>query len=287
MSVVSRLMFSRWFRSRYGAQPQQFPAKLTEPAKPGLSVVMATFNEADLVVDCIESVADLASEIVVVDGSSTDETIEVVHRYTDRVISTTNKLMLEKNKNLAIDAAEHEWVLVLDPDERVSSRLREEIAAVIANDSADFDAYWMPRRNYVFGSWLRTMGLYPAAQLRLVRRGRGRFGEDALHQPMQVDGRVGFFTGDLIHASRAEVAEQAHKRNLYSSHAAQRMHEQGLKFQWWRLLTEPPRDFTRQYFLMGGWLEGIAGLVYAALSGYGAFLRFAKLWELERRADRR
>jgi glycosyltransferase involved in cell wall biosynthesis len=244
---------------------------------------MAAHDEEENLRECLAALGGLADEVVVVDAESADASAEVAEELGARVIRTTNKPMLEVNKNIAMAAASHRWVLVLDPDERISAPLREQIAAVVERDDRRFAGYWMARRNYILGAWIRTMGMYPGYQLRLVRHGHGRFGEIDHHLPMAVEGATGYLTGDLIHLSDASVAEILAKRRLYAEFAAGQMHSRGVRFRVHRLLSAPLRSFAGQYLLLGGWLEGVRGLLYAGLSAYGAFLRQARLWELERK----
>jgi glycosyltransferase involved in cell wall biosynthesis len=254
--------------------------------RPGVSVVMAAHNEQEALEDCLAHLDGFAQEIVVVDAASRDRTAEIAARFGANVIETTNKPMLEINKNIAMDAASCRWILVLDPDERLSPALRRQIEDVVARDDARFVGYWTPRRNYILGRWIRAMGMYPGFQLRLVRRGAGRFSEREHHLPMSVDGPVGFLTGDLIHLSDHTVSEIARKRERYARFAAGQMYARGERFRPHRLLTEPLRTFARLYLLLGGWLEGVRGLVYAALSAYGALLRHAHLYRLQRASRR-
>jgi glycosyltransferase involved in cell wall biosynthesis len=266
---------------------------LSAPARPdlepGLSVVMAAHDERDHLSELLPGLAGFAEEVVVVDAESTDGSAEVAARFARQVIHTTNKPMLEINKNLAMAAATREWVLVIDPDERISDRLRREIRDVVDGRAAGaaVAGYWMPRRNYILGKWLRTMGLYPAFQLRLVRNGVGRFDESSHHLPMSVGGaRTGYLSGDLIHLSDRSVAEIAGKRTRYAEFAATQMFEDGVPFRLSRLILTPVTTFARQYLLLGGFLEGLRGLIYATLSAYGAGLRQLRLWELRRGAAR-
>jgi len=247
---------------------------------------MAAHNEEVRLEECIAHLAGLADEIVVVDSGSSDGTGAVARRLADRVISVENNPMLEVNKNIAMRAATRRWVLVLDPDERVSPALRAQIREVVDVDDELVAGYWMPRRNYILGRWVRTMGMYPASQLRLVRRGEGRFSEREHHLPMSVDGPTGYLSGDLVHLSDATVSEIIEKRTRYAEFAARQMCERGVPFTTRRLISAPLRSFTSQFLLLGGWMEGPTGLVYAGLSAYGALLRHARLWELHRAAGK-
>jgi glycosyltransferase involved in cell wall biosynthesis len=283
MAIVPRLLAARLLRGQRH-MPAPSAATLAGDTLPGLSVVMAAHNEQDTIEGCLAHLADLADEIVVVDGESTDATVAVARRFTDRVIATTNKAMLEINKNIAMDAARHRWILVIDPDERLTPALGAQIRAVLERDDPELAGYWMPRRNYILGRWARTMGMYPGSQLRLVRNGAGRFSETDHHLPMTVQGRVGYLTGDLVHLSDSRVADIVAKRIRYAEFAAEQMYRSGVPFRATRLVSEPLRSLVTQYLLLGGWLEGLTGLIYAALSAYGAFLRHARLWELHQQA---
>jgi len=279
--VVPRMLAARHLR-RARSAPPRVPVDPSAAAPPGLSVVMAAHNEQDLLRDCLAALAGLADEIVVVDAGSTDGTAAVAEAGADRVIRTTNKPMLEINKNIALAAASRRWILVLDPDERISRRLRAQIRAVVEDDDERYAGYWMPRRNYILGRWMRMMGMYPGSQLRLVRRGEGRFSEQDHHLPMSVDGPSGYLTGDLVHLSDERVRDILDKRIRYAEFAAAQMHARGVPFRAHLLITDPARTFLRMYVLLGGWLEGARGLIYAGLSAYGALVRHLELRRLSR-----
>lgn len=279
--LLPRLLARRLLRAHVPAQGPR-PDLSPEESLPGLSVVMAAHDEADIIEGALEQLEGLADEIVVVDAASSDATSEIASRFTDQVIATTNKPMLEVNKNLALDAARHAWVLVLDPDERLSDTLARQIREVVRADRAEVTGYWMPRRNYILGRWVRMMGMYPGSQLRLVRRGHGRFDEQEHHLPMSVWGPVGYLSGDLIHLSDRTVAEIAGKRRRYAEFAAAQMFARGVRFSARRMLGDAAGTFIRQYLILGGWLEGGVGLIYSSLSAYGAVLRHRRLWQLQR-----
>jgi glycosyltransferase involved in cell wall biosynthesis len=279
MAPVPRLLARRLLRAAVPDRPRPDPAPSARPH--GLSVVMAAHDEAETLEACLAHLAGLADEIVVVDADSGDATAEVAARGADRVIAAPNHAMLEINKNVAMAAATRRWVLVLDPDERVSPRLRGQIRAVVERDEPGVSGYWMPRRNYILGRWMRTMGMYPASQLRLVRNGSGRFSESDHHLPMAIDGPAGYLSGDLVHLSDGTLGEILHKRARYADFAARQMHARGEPFRAVRLVAAPLRAFGTQYLLLGGWLDGSRGLLYAASSAYGAGLRQVRLWQLQ------
>jgi glycosyltransferase involved in cell wall biosynthesis len=245
-----------------------------------LSVAIASCGEGELLRPCLESVAGVADELVVVDSSPDAATAAIAEAAGARVIRESNKLMLNVNKNVAIDASTAEWVLVLDPDERVSPELAEEIRDVVAN--GDHDAYWIPRRNHELGGVVKTMGMYPSLQLRLFRNGRARFPCEHIHEMVAVDGTTGRLRSDLVHEPPQSLFAYVHKRNLYSEHRARKLHEEGRPFRVHRLVLRPLWAFGKAYLAKGGWREGVRGFVMAASAGYGTFLQDAKLWQLER-----
>ena len=240
-------------------------------------------DEADTLRGCLDSVKGIASEIVVVDAESRDDTPNVARAYTDTVISAPNRLGVDATKNIGLQAASYDWVLILDPDERVSLELAKEIIRTIERSPAHV-GFFIPRRNYELGRWIRTMGHYPGLQLRLVRRGYGRYAEDRLHQHLIVEGTTGVLTKDLLHFPSPDIRDYAAKRNFYSEHAARRRFESGMEFQLRGLLVRPVLEFIRQYVLLFGWLDGVPGFLIAAHGAYGRFLTHAKLWQLWARA---
>lgn len=246
---------------------------------PGLSVAIVAHNEADLLRDCLESVKAIATEILVVDAESDDATADVARQYTDRVIRAKNQLGVDAIKNIGLEAARCEWILILDPDERVSPPLAAEIARTVACDTSS-SGFFIPRRNYELGKWIRTMGHYPGVQLRLVRRGRGRYSGQTLHQHLQMDGTIGVLENDLVHLPRPSIWDYSQKRNFYTEHIATQLYADGVGFSTFRMVLAPLAEFIKQYVVMLGWLDGVAGLIIAAHGGWGRFLTEAKLWQL-------
>jgi glycosyltransferase involved in cell wall biosynthesis len=189
-------------------------------------------------------------------------------------VPVTNKLMLNVNKNIAIEHAHHEWVLLLDPDERVSPELADELAEIAARNGT-IDGVWLPRRDRELGRWLGG-----SAQLRFFRNGSARFPCRHIHEMVELHGTSKHAKGVLLHEPRQSLFEYVHKRNLYSEHRAQALYAEGAPFKLHRLLLRPPVAFAKSYVARGGWRAGVAGLVVASSAAYGTFLQDAKLWQL-------
>lgn len=257
----------------------------TQPAVvPGISVAISAHNEEAVLRGCLESAKDWAREIIVVDSGSSDKTGAIAREYTDRVLASDDRLMLNTNKNRAIEAGTCEWILVLDPDERVSCELARELLAIAELGAHGPDSYWIARRTYEFGRWVRTMGLYPDHQLRFFRNGRARFPCRDLHETIEVRGSTGYLTGELIHCPPFGMAKAVYKQNLYSEHHAKVLRDRGEPFRGYRLLLGPVRAFVRTYVLRSGWREGRVGWIVSMRTAYTSFLVNVKLWELQQSA---
>lgn len=243
---------------------------------PRLSVVVITLNEEDRIRECLASVA-WADEIVVVDAGSEDKTVTLAREFTDHVmIRAWDGFAAQKNFGIA--HATGEWVLSLDADELVEPALRDEIAAVLANPGAQA-GFRIARRNMMWGRFIRHGGLYPDWQLRLFRRGHGRFVERAVHESVTVDGPVGRLTTALVHHSYRDVSDFLRRADRYSTLAAEEWARSGQPFRPHQLLTAPLGRFLSMYVLHRGFLDGWRGFLLAVLYAYYVFVRSAKIWE--------
>ena len=144
-----------------------------------VSVVITTFNSEATIEDTLKSVGNIANEIIVVDGTSTDGTVKIVSKYTEKIFVRENYSMLNKNKNFGFERAQSEWILCLDSDERVTPELSNEILNL--HENIETDGYFIPRKNIIFGKWIEHTGWYTDPQLRLFRKDRGRFAEKHVH----------------------------------------------------------------------------------------------------------
>ena len=246
---------------------------------PRLSVVVVTRDEEERIRACLESVA-WADELIVIDAESQDKTATIARELTDHVVVRPWPGYAAQ-KNVGLEMARGAWILSLDADEVVSPDLREEIEAVVQRDGPR-DGYEVPRRNIFWGRWVRHGGLYPDWQLRLFRRGRGRFGERAVHESVCVDGEVGRLSGHLEHRSYRDVADFVARADRYAALAADDWLAQGRRVHAWDLAVRPLGRFLGMYVLGRGFLDGSRGFLLAVLYAYYVLIRSVKVWERTR-----
>ena len=244
--------------------------------RPRLSVVVIALNEEDRIRDCLASVA-WADEIVVIDGGSEDKTVALAREFTDHVIIRAWQGFAAQ-KNFGVDRATGEWILSLDADEQVEPALRDEILGVLARPDAA-DGYRIARRNIMWDRWIRHGRLYPDRQLRLFRRGRGRFSERAVHESVTVEGRVGRLTAPLLHYSYRDLGDFLRRADRYSTLAAEEWARGDRAFRPSQMVTAPLGRFLSMYLLHRGFLDGWRGFLLAVLYAYYVFIRSAKIWE--------
>ncbi|HET7876266.1 MAG TPA: glycosyltransferase family 2 protein [Methylomirabilota bacterium] len=246
---------------------------------PRLSVTVIAWNEEERLRPCLESAA-WADELIVVDGESTDKTVPLAREFTDRVWVRPWPGFAAQ-KNFALGQATGDWILSLDADERVTPELRHRIESIVREDGPA-DGYSIPRRNIFWGAWVRHGGLYPDYQLRLFRRGRGRFVEDAVHESVTVAGRVERLAEPLLHHSYRDLEDFVQRSNRYSTLAARDWVRAGRRAGLGDLILKPLGRFVTMYIVQRGFLDGWRGLVLAALYAQYVFLRQAKAWEARR-----
>jgi glycosyltransferase involved in cell wall biosynthesis len=247
---------------------------------PRLSVAVITLNEAHHLRRCLESTA-WADELVVVDAESQDKTVQVAREFTDRVI-VRPWAGFAAQKNFALDQCAGEWILSLDADEEAAPELRAEIMTTIAG-AQPHEGYAVRRQNVFLDRWIRHGGLYPDWQVRLFRRGRGRFEDRSVHESVTVTGSLGRLSGHLVHRSYDGVSDFVERANRYSSLAAEQMIREGRRVRAGELVSKPLGRFLSMYLLRRGFLDGRRGLLLASLYAYYVFMRSAKVWEVTRR----
>ncbi len=253
---------------------------MTPSARRPVSAVVIALNEEKNIAACLESLR-FADEIVVVDSGSTDATLDIARRYTDKVFGVPWK-GFGPQKQAAVDCARHDVVLNVDCDERLTPELAEEIGQLLSAPGMA-PAYTVPRRTFVGGKEIRHCGWYPDRTTRLFDRSKARFSSDLVHERVDVSGDTRPLRNHLLHLSFSGIGDILAKMNRYSDLSARQMHERGRKCGILDLTVRPAFAFLKTYFLRLGWLDGVEGLVISVTTALLTFTKYVKLRELKRK----
>ena len=269
-----------------------------------ISVALITLNEQENLPRTLESlqplVGDGLGEIIVVDSGSNDRTLEIARSYGAKIFSEPWQGFAAQ-KNSALDKASGDWVLQLDADEALEPELVAEIRTVLGhresapspltaqanpnpNRDLEYRGYWIPRKNFFLGRWIRHGGFYPDPKLRLVRRGQGRFEEYGAHPTMRVPGRTRALRHALVHHAYPTLSGYIEHMNRYSSSGARVAVEKGKgRFNPADILIRPLATFLYNYLLRLGFLDGREGLLLHLYHSVYVSWKYAKAWELSRK----
>lgn len=240
-----------------------------------LSVAIITLNAAAQLEACLQS-ARFADEIVVVDSGSTDGTQALAERFGARFIPQ-DWLGFGPQKQFAVEAAKHDWVLCLDADERITPELQAAIEASLATPTAV--AFRFPRCNRFLGRYLKHGEGYPDWSLRLFDRRRARWSDDAVHEKVVADGPVGELRGDLLHESAESLATYLGKQNRYTTLAAEMALAAGKRASFGRIALSPLIRFIKFYVIRQGFRDGLPGLIHIVIGCFNSFLKYSKMLE--------
>jgi glycosyltransferase involved in cell wall biosynthesis len=244
-----------------------------------LTATVITYNEEEHIRQCLESLA-WVKEIVVVDSGSRDRTTEICRGYTDKVFATPWVGFIEQ-KNCAISFASHDWVLSIDADERVPEELRQAIERELS--APRHDGYWISRRNYFLGRWMRHGGWYPDRVLRLFDRRKGRFGGVNPHAYVVIqEGSVGLINSHLAHLTYKDFSQYVRQQNRHTEISAAELVSRGRQpgsVTGAELLLRALVKFVQAYLLKRGFLDGFHGLIAAVGASYCHVITYAKVWE--------
>lgn len=245
-----------------------------------VSVVIIAKNEEKNLPGCLESVK-WAGEIVVVDGGSTDQTVEIAKKYTSKVL-TRGMDMEGRHRNFAYSQAGQEWILSLDADERVSPQLAEELKQVVLRNDQTISAYSIPIKTYVGSRWIKSAGYYPARKLRLHRKGKFRYEESGVHPRAFLDGREQNLKGDIIHYGYRDFTHMLEKLNNQTTLEAEKWILENRKVSFLDVLRKMTGRFIRNYFGKKGYADGFMGFFMSALHAIYQLFTYAKYWEIKK-----
>ncbi|OGG11328.1 hypothetical protein A2Z00_02530 [Candidatus Gottesmanbacteria bacterium RBG_13_45_10] len=236
-----------------------------------LSIALAVYNEEKNLDACLSSVRPLADEIVVVDGGSTDGTVAIAKKYAAKIIKTTNPPIFHLNKQKALDACTYDWILQLDADETVSSALKQEILHVISTKNPEMNGYYIPRRNYFWGHFMKKGGQYPDYVIRLFKNGKGKFPCKSVHEQIALTGRVGYLKHPLLHYSYRTRADYWKKADSYTSLTALDLAKsqvpKSIRSTLNYVVWKPLWTFFNIFIRHKGFMDGITGFEFALYSG--------------------
>ncbi len=242
-----------------------------------LSVCIITLDEHENLPRCLASVAGLATQLVVVDSHSSDDTQRIAREAGATVIERDFKGHVDQ-KSFALAQASEDWVLCLDADEWLDDTLRAEVQRLIRGELKDVaDGYQLNRRTEYLGAWIDHCGWSPEWRLRLVRRGTAAWVGDDPHDRLEGRGPVGRLAGRLCHRPYRSLGEHLAKVNRYTDTMAAARHAAGERCSIARLLLRPAGRFGRMYVLQAGFVDGWRGLVVCAMGSFYVFLKYAKL----------
>lgn len=250
-----------------------------------ISAIVITHNEQANIGDCLESLG-FVDEIIVVDGGSSDRTVEIARGLGAQVQVTADWPGFGIQKNRALALAKGDWVLSLDADERVTPALRDEILGVVARADGHC-AYRFPRQSRYCGQFMQYSGWSPDWVLRLFQRDAGRFSDDLVHEKLLVSGAVGALKSPLMHYSFPDFESVLDKANRYSTAGAKTLRARGQTASLWGAIGHGAWAFVRTYVLRRGFLDGQLGLALAISNAEGTYYRYAKRWLMLRQEESR
>lgn len=239
-------------------------------------------NEANLLEGCLESIKDLAAEIIYVDCESSDNSLDIALKYGAKVFKRKNDFNLNVNKQFAIDNCTSEWIFYIDPDERLTDDLENEILITLKN--TDADAFLIPRKNYYFGRWLKHGGKYPDRQLRIFRKGKAAFECKSIHERIKVNGKVDFLVSPFEHIVVENTDRLLMRMNRYAYLGAFEMIR--LNRDPKKLVLKSIKKFLINYFIKLGFLDGKEGFFAAIIDLFNSFLYYFKYQELRKNSDK-
>lgn len=250
-----------------------------------LSVALATLNEEKSLPGCLESLKGLADEIIIIDGNSTDKTVEIGRSYGAEVMVTNNPPVFHINKQKAIDQCRGEWILQMDADERLTPELGKEIKEVVQKGN-NFSAFWIKRKKMFLGRWIKKGGHYPDPVIRLFKNGKAKLPCRSVHEQIEVDGKAGWLKNEMIHLPTPSFSRYITKDNRYSTLMALELKEKKVPLSVLStvkyLFIIPFKTFFGLFIRHRGFADGFPGFVFAFYSGLGWFSAYVKYWEMQK-----
>jgi glycosyltransferase involved in cell wall biosynthesis len=245
-----------------------------------ISAIINTLNEENNIADCLESL-DWVDEIIVVDMDSEDLTKQIAYKYTENVYNFQRTGYVEPARNFAISKAKGDWLLIVDADERIGAKLAEKLKE-IATAEGEINFARLPRKNIIFGNWMKHSRWWPDYNVRFFKRGMVEW-QDEIHSiPITHGNGVNLDAEEdmaIIHHNYTSLAEYFDRMNRYTSIQAKELIKSDYQFHWPDMIKKPLGEFLSRFFAAAGYEDGLHGFVLAVLQGFSEFLVLLKVWE--------
>jgi len=255
-----------------------------------LSIVINTRNEALELHRLLASVKNVADEIVIVDMHSTDDTKVVAKNFGAVVYDHEPLSYVEPARNFGISKATGEWILVLDPDEEISVSLASKIKEIVYSDIDTADYFALPRKNIIFGTWVKHSRWWPDITIRLFKKGHVSW-DEAIHSVPITQGKGQDIAAKeeyaIMHHSYATIEDYVTRLNRYTTVQATALVDHGYSLVWQDLFSKPTSEFISRYFAGNGYKDGIHGIALAGLQAFSEFIVYAKVWQIEKFAEKK
>lgn len=242
-----------------------------------LSVVIITKNEENIIADCIESIKDIASEIIVVDANSSDRTVEIAERLGAKVYKNDFKDFSEQ-RNFAFEKAKGDWIFYIDSDERTTEAFKKDLKNIIANhdENLGIGGYFIKRKNYFFN---KDWSFYDNVQRLFYRRDFLKW-QGELHETPKIKGKFDYLFSPIIHLTHRNLNQMLEKTIRWSDYEADlRFRAKHPKMSSWRFIRIMLTGFFKSYLKEKGYKNGTFGLIEAMYQSFSMFITYAKLWE--------
>ncbi len=247
-----------------------------------ISVVINTLNEEDNIADAIDSVKKLADEIVVVDMHSDDKTTKIAEKKGASVYMHKRMGYVEPARNFAIEKSKGDWILILDADERIPIKLSKKLRQIADEGAKD---YWaLPRKNIIFGKWIKHSRWWPDYNIRFFKKGNVNWSH-VIHSVPETIGQGGDIEAKedlaIVHYHYNSISQFINRMDRYTNHQAKDLVYEGYLFKWQDLVTKPAQEFFSRYFFGKGYKDGVYGLVLALFQMISEATKYIKIWELQ------
>jgi glycosyltransferase involved in cell wall biosynthesis len=248
----------------------------------GISVVINTLNEEKNLPRVLGSVKNFADEVVVVDMRSTDRTVEIASQFGAKVYGHERTGYVEPARNFAIQKAQNDWVLILDADEKLPIELARWLKQEIKAPRADY--YRIPRKNIIFGKWIKHSRWWPDYNIRFFRKNHVVWGEHIHSVPSTIGSGYDLAADSamaIIHYHYDSVEQFIERMNRYTTQQLKVLQSSGYEFRWADLITKPASEFLSRFFLGQGYKDGVHGLAVCGLQAFSEFVLYLKAWQAQ------